>query len=69
MHEKLIEFWNIVDGYRETYPDMRRGQIYMNSLHKINPYLYNLYSNSSWDCFYNDNLCQDFIIKLYRYYK
>lgn len=68
MHKKLIEFWDMVYGYTNNYPYMRTGQIYINSLYHINHDLCNQWTNSPWDCFYNDELCDKFLEQLYIHY-
>lgn len=68
MHNKLIEFWDKVYEYKNNFPYLRDGQIYMNSLYNVNRYLYDNFSYTDWDCFYDDELCDIFLKKLYEHY-
>ena len=66
--EKIIlkEKYNLLKKYAKIYQKsgLRRGQSLFNALAKIDVSLAKKLCGSEIDCFYNDELCGDFIIEI-----
>ena len=57
--------WNErVIFYQAQKAKMRLGQCYMNALADVDKNMYNEYTCTEWDCFYEDKKCEAFINKL-----
>jgi len=62
--EKYNNWCDRVTFYQAQKAKMRLGQCYMNALADVDKNMYNEYSCTKWDCFYEDKKCEAFIKKL-----
>lgn len=62
--DKYNKWVDVVNFYQNHKLKMRLGQCYMNALADIDKSMYNKYSCTEWDCFYDDKKCEAFVNKL-----
>ena len=59
--EKLIEQSS---EFHKQVPMLRKGQVLMNTFHKLHPDIYAEYVGTEWDCFYDDQKIGEFLLKV-----
>jgi len=55
------QFLDLATQYHQQYPEMRKGQAFMNCLYQVNPYLHDLISTNEFDCFYDNSRYWNFL--------
>lgn len=64
-----FELWNSKVQEYSKLDSLRKGQIYMNALADVDINLYRTITDSEYDCFYDNGLCESFLIKLMEEWK
>lgn len=55
------QFLDLATEYHQQYPEMRKGQAFMNFLYMVNPRLHDMISTTEYDCFYDNSRYWNFL--------
>jgi hypothetical protein len=62
--EKKTALDTLAGKLRKQYPQLRKGQSYMNALAEVDPEVYDMIAGTSFDPFYKDEIFPSFVEKV-----